>query len=296
VSIDTAPRPPAPSGAAIRRTELGAFLRACRARITPEAVGMAPGPRRRTPGLRREEVAQLAGVGVTWYTWLEQGRRINASEQVVEAIARSLKLAPAERDHLYRLAEITPVAQPAGLDIPPEIQSILDALNPLPASLRSARFDQLAWNETYAKLFPTIVRGTDNPRRNSMWCGFAMPECCNPFVNRDVELPIMVAMFRSEYGRHVGEPEWESFVAELSAASPHFAQLWAQQQVAAPASLQKVFRHRAVGEIRMRSTSLSVTSMPEARIVVFTPQDEESGERMEWLRTHPGIPHTDHVH
>src|SRR3954452_4560021 len=91
---------------AARRTELAAFLRACRERITPAAVGLAPGPRRRTPGLRREEVAQLAGVGVTWYTWLEQGRPINASVQVLDAIARVLDLGVSERWHLYRLAEV----------------------------------------------------------------------------------------------------------------------------------------------------------------------------------------------
>jgi transcriptional regulator with XRE-family HTH domain len=295
VTTDTAPGPALLSGAAIRRTELGAFLRACRARITPEAVGMPPGPRRRTPGLRREEVAQLAGVGVTWYTWLEQGRRINASEQVVEAIARSLKLTEAERDHLYRLAEITPSAPPAGVALPAEVQPILDALNPLPAAMRSARYDLLAWNDTYAALFPGVVGG-DSARRNTMWCGFTTPGCCNPYLDRDLELPRMVAMFRSEYGRHVGEPEWESFVAELAAASPDFVELWAQQQVATPASMDKAFRHGAVGIIRMTSTSLHLSARPDTRITVFTPRDEESRERMEFLRTHPGIPHTDHTH
>src|SRR6266513_6066395 len=97
-----------------RRAELAAFLRARRERITPEQAGLPPGTRRRTPGLRREEVAQLSGVGVTWYTWLEQGRQINASAQVLEAVARTLRLDPAEREHLFRLADLPDAASAAG--------------------------------------------------------------------------------------------------------------------------------------------------------------------------------------
>ena len=102
------------TGNGSRRAELAAFLRSRRERITPEQVGLPPGLRRRTPGLRREEVAQLAGVGVTWYTWLEQGRPINASAQVLGAVAQTLRLDPAERQHLYRLADVADAAGPAG--------------------------------------------------------------------------------------------------------------------------------------------------------------------------------------
>src|SRR6187551_490679 len=144
-----------------RRAELAAFLRSRRERITPGDAGLPPGPRRRTPGLRREEVAQLAGVGVTWYTWLEQGRRINASEQVVEAIARTLKLDAAERDHLFRLAEIASTGKGPSSVLPDEIQPILDVFDPLPANVTSARFDILAWNTAYAKLFPSIIQSVE---------------------------------------------------------------------------------------------------------------------------------------
>src|SRR5215469_14528605 len=120
----------APSKSCARRAELGSFLRSRRERITPEDVGLAPGTRRRTSGLRREEVAILAGVGVTWYTWLEQGRPINASTQVLDAVARTLRLDHAEREHLYRLAdvpEVTAAAQEAA-QLAPEIQAVLDGL------------------------------------------------------------------------------------------------------------------------------------------------------------------------
>src|SRR5215831_5047729 len=119
-----------------RRRELGDFLRSRRARIAPEDAGLISGGRRRTPGLRREEVAQLASVGVTWYTWLEQGRPINASADVVDAICRALRLDATEREHLFRLAFLTPtVADPVLDRVDAEIQVILDGLLPLPASI-----------------------------------------------------------------------------------------------------------------------------------------------------------------
>src|SRR5689334_23546480 len=124
-----------------RRAELGEFLKARRARLSPGDFGMPAGARRRTPGLRREEVALLAGVGVTWYTWLEQGRQINASTQVLDAVARTLRLDRAEREHLYRLAEATPLRteRPRQV-IPDSIREILHSLDPLPASLVNSRF------------------------------------------------------------------------------------------------------------------------------------------------------------
>ena len=126
-----------------RRREFAAFLRSRRERISPEEVGIRSTDRRRTPGLRREEVAELAAVGVTWYTWLEQGRQINASTQVLDAVARTLRLDRAEREHLYRLAEATPLRteRPRQV-IPDSIREILQSLDPRPASLIKIRFDK----------------------------------------------------------------------------------------------------------------------------------------------------------
>src|SRR3984885_8799637 len=122
----------AATATAARRTELAAFLRARRERVSPEDVGLPPGIRRRTAGLRREELAQLAGVGVTWYTWLEQGRPINASVQVLDAIATTLLLDAVERAHLFRLADLpgaaAAVADCGDCPLPPEVQQILDAI------------------------------------------------------------------------------------------------------------------------------------------------------------------------
>ncbi|WP_405017410.1 helix-turn-helix transcriptional regulator [Kitasatospora sp. NBC_00070] len=292
-------RPAAAPAPEKRRTELAAFLRACRARITPEAVGLPPGPRRRTPGLRREELAQLAGVGITWYTWLEQGRPINASEQVLEAVARTLRLDDTERDHLFRLAGLSTVraTDPALPFLDPATQLILDQLSPLPAAVSNGRYDLLAHNAAYDALFPDATRPKPPcGRRNSMWCAFTVPACCNPFVNREAELPRMVGVLRGAYGRHIGEPAWEEYIRDLAAASPEFRELWARQEVAPPRTSLKVFRHAAVGDLRFQASYLTMPSAPECYLVVYTPEGPADRAGVEWLTAHPGTPPADHRH
>ncbi|MEU6853206.1 helix-turn-helix transcriptional regulator [Actinacidiphila alni] len=271
-----------------RRTELAGFLRSRRARITPADVGMPPGLRRRTPGLRREEVAQLAGVGVTWYTWLEQGRPINASVQVLDAVARVLQLDVPEREHLYRLAGIPFVHEPASDAevVGEEVLAILAALNPLPAAVLNSRYDVQASNATYQVLWP-MTSVVARHERNVLYKLFTVPECCSTIVNSDSELPGMVAQLRRAYGHHMGEPSWESFVARLIEESPLFAQLWASGDVAAPGPRVKVFRHHAVGTIRLSTSSLSIDGMAEHRMVVYRPVADEDAEQIERLRAVP---------
>ncbi|MFI6933037.1 helix-turn-helix transcriptional regulator [Streptomyces sp. NPDC050287] len=268
-----------------RRPELAAFLRSRRARVTPQDVGMPPGFRRRTPGLRREEVAQLSGVGVTWYTWLEQGRPINASAQVLDAVARTLRLDAPEREHLYHLADVPYAPAPEALvqRVGPEIQGIIDALDPRPAVVYNSRYDILAANCVYRALFSTNPIPADGTP-NALWLLFTATEEDCPLVFRDTELPVMVATLRAAYGLHAGEAAWEGFIRRLSAASSLFARLWESGDVAEPGRRVKVFRHAEVGELRMTSLSLSVNGMPECRIVVYTPDDEETERRTAVLR------------
>jgi transcriptional regulator with XRE-family HTH domain len=265
----------APADGGTRRSELAAFLRSRRERITPEDAGLAPGMRRRTAGLRREEVAQLSGVGVTWYTWLEQGRPINASTQVLDAVARTLRLDQPEREHLYRLAEV-PEAAPAPeadrLGVP-EIQQILDGLTTLPATVVNERFDLLAWNAAFAALFPTVVT-VPRADRNTLWLCFTHSPCCHPYLNRADQLGRMVAQLRAAHGRHVGEPAWTGFVRRLQAASPEFSRMWAQHEVASPASYLKIFRHPANQRLSMTTNSLAVLAAPGTRMVIYTPADD----------------------
>jgi hypothetical protein len=267
-----------------RRAELGEFLKARRARLSPEDFGMSPGSRRRTPGLRREEVALLAGVGVTWYTWLEQGREINASIQVLDAVASTLRMDQTEREHLYRLAEATPlrIMSPPGV-IPETIREIVHSLDPLPASLINARFDILLSNRAAQELFwewhqlPCI-------HRNTLWCCVTEPSARGKFPEYDRHVRYMVARLRAAYSSHIGDPEWEEDIRRLSSLSREFTDLWARHEVAKPEPRQVTYLNPLAGTLRLNASELHVPDLPEARIVVYSPADDETRARLPLTR------------
>jgi transcriptional regulator with XRE-family HTH domain len=267
-----------------RRAELGSFLKARRAGLRPEDVGLAPGPRRRTPGLRREEVALLAGVGVSWYTWLEQGRPINASWQVLDAVARTLELDGAGRWHLYRLAEALPMrsmAKPAA--VPEAVCDVLRSLDPLPAALINSKFDVIETNSANEELFwewhtlPCV-------HKNLLWCAVTEPRAREMFLNYDEEIPYMVARLRAAYAQHVGDPEWDEDIRRLAGLSKEFAELWARHEVAGPASRTLRFRHRVAGLMTFTRAELDVSGMPDLRIAAYSPADEETRARLPLTR------------
>ena len=267
-----------------RREELGSFLKARRARLSPEDFGMPGGPRRRTPGLRREEVALLAGVGVTWYTWLEQGREINASTQVLDALANTLRLDRAEREHMYRLAEATPLLTGAMRGpVPGEIREIVCSLDPLPATLTNGRFDVLASNAAHEELFwdwhslPCV-------HKNTLWCCMTEPTAREKFPEYDREVRYLVARLRAAYAQHVGDPDWEEDIRRLSSLSREFADLWARHEVADPEPRARTFIHPVAGPLAFTATELQVPVMPEARLTVYTPADEQTRARLPFAR------------
>jgi transcriptional regulator with XRE-family HTH domain len=276
------------SNTALKRHELAAFLRSRRERITPEDAGLPSGHRRRTAGLRREEVAQLSGVGVTWYTWLEQGRPIRASVQVLEAVARTLRLDATERQHLFRLAEMPDTAHPdeSGPVLRPQIQVVLDGLNPMPASVVTERFDILAWNSAYEVLFPRTPEVPPEERNTLLYC-FARSECCSAIENGADHRAALVAQLRAAYGHHVGDPAWTGFIRRLEAVSPEFAAMWATQDVAHPRYHAKVFRHPLYPRLEMTSTSFAVQTAPGTRLVVYTPDNEATRTAMARLVADP---------
>ncbi len=268
----------------LSRTELGRFLKASRARLSPEDVGIPPGPRRRTPGLRREEVALLAGVGITWYTWLEQGRQINASAQVLDAVSRTLRLDAAGRWHLYRLAEATPLRTWVGsARIPDSVRAIVRSLDPLPAMLINSGFDVIEENAAHEDLFwdwhsmPCV-------HKNLLWCCVTEPSAREKFLDYDREVPHLVARLRAAYGKHVGDPEWEEDIRRLADLSPEFAALWARQEVAGPAERTRRFVHPDAGVLTFTSTELEISSVPELRMVVDTPRDAGTWARLPLTR------------
>ncbi len=255
-----------------RRAELASFLRSRRARVTPADVGLPPGPRRRTPGLRREEVAQLAGVGVTWYTWLEQGRPINASVQVLDAIARVLGLGASERWHLYRLAEVPGVPVPKSTEsVSADVISVLDALDPSPACVYSGKYDLLACNESYAALFPYLVNAS-GIERNALWQIYGPARGVRPLTDVDV-CAAMVATLRSNYANHVGEPAWVELIESLCSVNAEFAELWAAHPVADPGPpVTKSFDCFGIGTVRVRATGFPLQRALDNRMVVYLPE------------------------
>jgi transcriptional regulator with XRE-family HTH domain len=269
---------------AVRRRELGAFLRSRRERITPTDAGLASVGRRRTPGLRREEVAQLAGVGATWYTWLEQARDIRASAQVISALARTLGLDSSERSHLYTLAgvpEPSPGREVGALS--PSVEIMLKQLEPLPACVHNARLDILAFNTAYDRL----VGGLEClpvHERNGLLLAFTRPAWRSRIVDWQDAAPRTVATFRAAMAEHLSEPHWRALVKQLLSESPDFAELWNRHDVQAPENLTKWFMTPEVGLLRLHRTHLWLSQRAQTQLVCYTPVDAEGWVKLPLLR------------
>jgi transcriptional regulator with XRE-family HTH domain len=262
-----------------RRRELAAFLRSRRERIRPEQVGLPPSRRRRTPGLRREEVAQLAGVGVTWYTWLEQGRKINASPQVLDAIARTLQFDTHEVEHLFTLAGVPTATVPDDCGaLLPTVQLILDELEPYPAFALNSRWDLLAYNRVQESFFGNLDEiATED--RNCLWLAFTDPRWRTVMIDWEDSVRRVVAEYRAAMAEHIDDPAWQAFIDRLHLVSPEFTAIWNRHDILGPQSQTKRLLHPRAGLLRLDYTNLWLDK-PGARIVAFTPADDESRERL----------------
>ena len=276
-----------------RRQELGAFLRSRREAITPGQVGLPDIGRRRTPGLRREEVAQLTGVGVTWYTWLEQGRDITVSGQVLEAISRVLMFDPDERSHLFTLAgggehEMQKECQ----SLSPSIQTILDQLDPYPAAVQNARFQVLAFNQAYNGLIGDLS-AMPFEDRNTLWLVFTHPLWRAAIVDWDDVAGRLVAQLRAAMAEHLAEPAWKTLVGRLLAASPEFASMWERHEVRGPENRTKHLLNPKVGVLHLDYTNLWFGPRLGTRLVSYTPADAGTQTRLEKLAAERGACATD---
>ncbi|MER5727186.1 helix-turn-helix transcriptional regulator [Streptomyces sp. NPDC002138] len=267
----------------VRRHELAEFLRSRRERITPEQVGLPRGRRRRTPGLRREEVAQLSAVGVTWYTWLEQAREIQVSQQVLDSLARALLLDASERTHLFALAGSTDPAPHTQCPIvTPALRALLDQLGPVPAVLQNSRYDILAYNATYGRLLCDMdrVRPED---RNCMWLAFTNDDWRAAVVDRAEVNRVMAAKFRASMAEHLTDPAWKTLLGRLEAASPEFREVWARHEVVGQGGRSKYIRNPHVGLLHLEHTNLWLGPAAGPRLITYTPLDGETRERLELL-------------
>lgn len=273
---------PAPDDRA-RRAELAGFLRSRRERITPDEVGLPAGGRRRTPGLRREEVAILAGVGVTWYTWLEQARDIRASAAVADALARALLLDPTERSHLFTLVGLPdPVAVHDCEAVPSGVAAMVDRLDPFPACVQNARYDVLAHNRAYNRLV-TDVDALAPEERNCLWLTFTHPAWRAVLDDWEGVACRMVAQFRAHMAEHLDDSSWAALVERLRATSPEFRRLWSHNEVLPIDTSVKRFHNPEVGVVDLSVTAMWLAPRAGTRLLTYTPVDGRSRARLEAL-------------
>ena len=265
-----------------QRRELGAFLRARREQTTPAEVGLPPGGRRRTPGLRREEVATLAGVGVTWYTWLEQGRATGVSEQVVRAVARALRMSDAELHHALVLSGHTPVSAAPPMTLRAEQAELLESFLPFPAAVQGDGYEIVAANRAYRFLFSDLD-AYDPEDRNCAWLMFTDPTWNAALVDRDVVLPEITARLRARAAEHPGDARWTRLIERLRDASPLFRNLWERYEVADDRPSLRRYRSPSVGALTVHFQSLWLDPKRGTRIIVMTPADAKTRERLERL-------------
>jgi hypothetical protein len=277
-----------PDRLADRRAELAAFLHARRADLRPEDVGLplATG-RRRIPGLRREEVAQISGVGVTWYTWLEQGRAITTSDHVIDALAHAFRLDSAAHRHLRRLADL-PVAEPdqSPVGSSPVFDRLLATLLPAPAYLIGPRFDYLAWNQAYTAVYRDLEEVPEE-RRNLIWLMFTDPLLRQLLDDWETRAKTLLAQFRAVAGQHAGDARFAELVEALTDASEEFRQWWPRYMVGRFPGGAHVIHHPMAGTIRTDLHQLHLGAHPSIALVTQIPMREVDRTKLEALLETP---------
>ncbi|GAB2528280.1 helix-turn-helix transcriptional regulator [Paramicrobacterium agarici] len=275
-----------PAEGAQRRRELGAFLRARRTQLSRSEVGLPPRTRGGDVGLRREEVSYLSGVSVTWYTWLEQGRDINPSRQVVDAVARTLRLETSAHEYvLALLGYSTPLPQHAAPvpQAPAHLQRLLDSWND-PAFALAPDWGMLAWNDAYERLYPGIAT-VDDEHRNLLWLVFTDPYVRELLPDWQATSRRFLSEFRAETGPRLGDPAHGVLVERLSAASAEFRAGWESRDVQRFASRERLFQHPDVGLLHLEHHQLALSDHPEIHVVVYTAMPEtDAAERLARLR------------
>ena len=257
---------------------LGAFLRAMRARRKPVSVGISSVGQRRVPGLRREEVAQLAGVGIVWYTWLEQGRDVNVSSEVLERLYAALELSQAEREHLFALAHNRPPPNVTseGGEISQSSAGLLGRIEDA-AYIANTRWDVLAWNDAAARLFSDLT-SAQGRQPNMIRFLFISPVLRALHVDWETDARVSLEKFRMDFWRHRNECSFADLVSELQAASPEFREWWTSPLVHPLGNGVKTFQSNGT-VVDYSYSVLTLSENPNQRLVVFTPREEEDPKR-----------------
>ena len=262
---------------------LGTYLRDRRAKLDPTAFGF-PLKRRRTPGLRREEVAQRANVSATWYTWLEQGRGGAPSADVLDRIARAMMLTDVEREHLFLLALGRPpeVRYHAPEGISPRLQRVLDTLEYSPAFIRTATWDVIAWNRAAAAVLTDYSTLPDG-QRNVLRMMFRDSRVRAAQPNWQSVARYVVASFRADVARAGAARNVQSLVDELCATSPEFAAMWRDNDVQGHGDGVKVLHHPIAGPLSMEFSAFAVDGRPDLTMVIYNPATPADADKIRAL-------------
>ncbi len=280
------------------RAEIRDFLATRRARLTPEQVGLPAGGRRRVPGLRREEVAVLAGVSPDWYIRLEKGHINGVSEDVLNAVSRALQLTDVERQHLHNLARAAkPTRTPPRRvkpQIPPSMQRVLDSMTGTAAFIRTGRLDIVAGNALARALYSPVL---DQPahRGNIARFDFLDPRAADYYPDYDGALAIAVALLRTEAGRNPQDPDLTALVGELATRSEAFRTRWATHDVRTHRGGIKTFNHPAVGHLELTYDSMELIAAPGLVLTVYSAESATSSADnlkllASWAATERGEP------
>lgn len=250
---------------------LADFLRTRRARLSPADLGLPSFGRRRTPGLRREEVAQLAGVGVTWYTWLEQGRAIGVSDQVIASIARVLQLGPHETSYLFTLLHgQRPASRTDDEPLTPSLIALLAHQGLFPAFYLGYRWDILAWNKS-ATLLLGDLGALPLGERNHVWQMFMNPATRACLVDWEAHAQRMIAEYRLTYGQYLDSEPFTALVDRLRRHSPEFSAWWPRHDVVGRLNIRKEFEHPVAGRLVFDQTTMLVSETQGLKLVVKVP-------------------------
>ena len=253
-----------------QRHELADFLKKARARLSPKEVGLPEGGRRRSPGLRREEVAQLASISFTWYAWLEQARDVQTSQDVLSSLARALRLSPAERDHLFLLGGSLAPEDQMEEDIDSPLKLLLDHLGSAPAYVTGRRWDILAWNRAAAEVFADFDEVPVRDR-NALLLIFTHKYTKPRLIDSSFNASHYVAQFRADATRYAGDPAFEELIDRLLEESPQFREWWPRHEVAGTRQGVIQLDHPTAGLLSFEYATLMTAQAPHLRLQVFTP-------------------------
>lgn len=256
--------------AASKRSELGDFLRSRRERLRPEAMGLPGGKKRRTPGLKREEVAQLAGISIDWYVRLEQGRTVSPSASTLEAVSRALRLDPVEQAHLRQLARAPSHPAFTRETVPEPLRRLVERLGQ-PAYVTGRRWDLLAWNTAATELLTDFGRLPD-AERNILVYVLTHPGARRIFGTTWADVARrMVAQFRATHDLWAGDPAFVELLERLRQKCPEFPRWWDTHDIRGVASGRKVLLHPDRGTLRFEHASFQFNDDPALKLVIYTP-------------------------